>query len=114
MRPFLYLLTALAVMSLALWAYQENYKTQSALSEVEQLNRQIGETRAAIGVLRAEWAYLNRPDRLRELALLNFRDLQLVPLAPDQFVRADQIRFPPPVAEIAATETDDILQELDP
>ena len=93
MRPLLYVATALAVMGLALWAYQENYRTKSALDEVEDLNRQIGETRRAIAVLRAEWAYLNRPDRLRELALLNFDRLGLVPLSPDQFARVDQIAF---------------------
>lgn len=94
MKPFLYIATALSVMALALWAYQENYRTQAALSQVEELNREIGEVRQAIGVLRAEWAYLNRPDRLRELALLNFDRLGLVPLSPDQFARAGQIAYP--------------------
>ena len=75
MRPLLYVLTALAVIGLAMWAYQENYRTQKAVAEVETLNREIGETRAAIAVLRAEWAYLNRPDRLRDLAMANFDHL---------------------------------------
>lgn len=94
MKPILYVSTALAVMGLAMWAYQENYRTQSALSEVEDLNRQIGDLRQAMGVLRAEWAYLNRPDRLRDLALLNYDRLGLVPLSPDQFARVDQIAYP--------------------
>jgi hypothetical protein len=106
MKPILYVLTALCVMALALWAYQENYKTQRALSEVEDLNRKIGDTREAIGVLRAEWAYLNRPDRLRELALLNFDSLGLVPLSPEHFARVDQIAFPRPDApEVIPVQT---------
>ncbi len=37
------LLSALAVMGLAFWAYQENYKTQSAIAEVRQLHREIAD-----------------------------------------------------------------------
>jgi len=94
MRSFFYILSAMAVMSLAYWAYQENYKTQQAVGEVKRLHRQIGREREALAVLNAEWAYLNRPDRLRELAEINFDRLGLLPFMPDQFGRVDQIAFP--------------------
>ncbi|MBV1904082.1 MAG: cell division protein FtsL [Marinosulfonomonas sp.] len=94
MRPLLYVLSALAVMGLAFWAYHENYKTQQALRDVEKLQRDIGGLREELGVLRAEWAYLNRPDRLRELADINYDRLGLLPLTPQQFGRIDQISFP--------------------
>ncbi|MWD27251.1 cell division protein FtsL [Aquicoccus sp. SCR17] len=95
MRSFLFVLTALSVIALAFWAYRENYATQEALSETEHLQREIGQARAKLGVLRAEWAYLNRPDRLQELANLNFDRLGLMPLHPDQFGRTDQVAYPP-------------------
>jgi hypothetical protein len=95
MKALLSILAALAVMGLAFWAYRENYATQAALDEVEQLEREIGNAREALSVLRAEWAYLNRPDRLRDLAELNFDRLGLLPLRPEQFGSVDQVAFPP-------------------
>ena len=94
MRSLLYVLTASLVIGLAFWAYHENYRTQEALNETEQLQREIGLARQRLGVLRAEWAYLNRPDRLRELSEINFERLGLLPLAPDQFGRIDQVSYP--------------------
>ena len=94
MKSFLYVLTALSVIGLAFWAYHENYRTQEALNKTENLQRQIGLARQRLGVLRAEWAYLNRPNRLRELADLNFDRLGLLPLAPEQFGRIDQVSYP--------------------
>ncbi|AXQ92903.1 cell division protein FtsL [Cereibacter azotoformans] len=95
MRPVLYVLTFLAVMSLAFWAYRENYATQQALKDVSSLNREIASLREALSVQRAEWAYLNRPDRLRELAALNFDRLGLLPLEAAQFGTPAQVSYPP-------------------
>jgi len=95
MRPFLCLLSVLGVIGFAFWAYQENYRTRAALGRLEDLQREVGRLMEMRAVLRAEWAYLNRPDRLRELADLNFEELGLFPLLPEQFGHVDQIAFPP-------------------
>jgi hypothetical protein len=94
MKSLLYVVTALAVFGLAFWAYQENYATQQVLKETRSLQREIGTARTRLSVLRAEWAYLNRPDRLRELAALNFDRLALLPLRPNQFGQVDEVAYP--------------------
>ena len=94
MRPVLYVLSFLALIALGFWAYRENYATQSALKGVETLQRQIVGLREALSVQRAEWAYLNRPDRLRDLATVNFDRLGLLPMEPSQFGNAAQVAYP--------------------
>ncbi|MFZ1727369.1 MAG: hypothetical protein WAU13_12000, partial [Albidovulum sp.] len=94
MRSLFFILTAFAVMGLAFWAYRENYRTQDDLAEIRDLRGEIGQLRESLGVLRAEWAYLNRPDRLRELADMNFERLGLLPLEPAQFGTVAEIGFP--------------------
>ena len=95
MRTILYILTTLAVVGLAFWAYRENYATQQALSDADRLHANIRNTHARLAVLRAEWAFQNRPERLRDLADLNFDRLGLLPLHPGQFGQVDQVAFPP-------------------
>ncbi len=97
MRSFFYILSALAVIGLAYWAYHENYSTQAAISHAERLENRISIARQRLRVLNAEWAYLNRPSRLRELADINFDRLGLMPLEADQFGRIDEVEYPPEV-----------------
>jgi len=94
MRSIFYIISGLMVMGLAYWAYHENYETQASLKDVRNLHRQIGAAHERLNILEAEWAYLNRPDRLRDLAELNFDRLGLLPLMPDAFGRIEQIAYP--------------------
>ncbi|MCB2114810.1 MAG: cell division protein FtsL [Rhodobacteraceae bacterium] len=94
MRSLLILLSVAAIMSLGFWAYRENYRTQGELAEVRALQGEIGQLKESLGMLRAEWAYLNRPDRLRELAEINFGRLGLLPLEPRQFGTVSEVAYP--------------------
>ena len=114
MKTLLYLSTALCVIALAFWAYRENYTTQARLGEVERLQDQIGTSRARLAVLRAEWAYLNRPDRLRDLAEINFDRLGLLPLRPEQFGRIDEVAYPLRDAYLPITEPIDVRADTAP
>src|SRR3546814_2587117 len=53
-----------------------------------KLQTRISETRETSHVLRAEWAYLNRLDRIREMSATH---LNLVPLTPDR-IRSEERR----------------------
>ena len=95
MRSVLYLLTINLVTALAFWAYRENYATQEALQETSDLHRDMRAAHARLAVLKAEWAYLNRPERLRDLVDINFDRLGLLPMRAEQFGRVDEIVYPP-------------------
>ena len=49
---------------------------------------------ARLDRLAAEWAYLNRPDRLRDLAELNFGRLELLAMRPEAFANIDDVPMP--------------------
>ena len=85
MRNFFYLMIFGLVITLAYWAYQENVKTQMAIKKSEEFQTEIGKARAKLSVLKAEWAYLNRPERLIHLTNLGFDQLKLAPISATNF-----------------------------
>ncbi len=102
MRTVFLALASIVVITLAFWAYRENYETQTAMKKSRDLQQQISSARERLRVLNAEWAYLNRPERLRDLADMNFARLGLLPLEAYQFSMPDQIPYPP--KEVAAND----------
>lgn len=111
MRNLMYVLTVMAVIGLGFWAYRENYRTKAELDDVHRLQSELAILRESLGVLHAEWAYLNRPDRLRELADINFDRLQLLPLVPEQFGAVDQVAYPAP--DVVLPDSGDLAAPID-
>ena len=95
MKLLLRLSAIVMVVICATWAYRVNYTTQEAMNRVADLEAAIAAEREAIAVLDAEWAYLNRPDRLRALVAGNAATLGLVELTPDHFGDVAMIAYPP-------------------
>ncbi len=95
MRLTMGIVMGLAVLLLAFWAYQENYRTRQALADARAIQAEIGRLQERRVVLRAEWAWLNRPERLRDLAELNYEKLGLGPMEPEHFGSLDQVAYPP-------------------
>lgn len=101
MRGLVFTIVAAVVLGLGFWAYRENYRTQDSLGQVVTLQAEIASLRERQMVLSAEWAYLNRPDRLRELADLNFERLALMPLRPEQFGNVENATYPTPMLPVS-------------
>jgi hypothetical protein len=95
-RLVLHVSAAVLVVVCATWAYRVNYATQEALNRAADLRAAIAAEREALAVLKAEWAYLNRPDRLHELVELNANVLGLAELTPDQLGEAAMVAYPEP------------------
>ncbi len=96
MRSLLYVMALGMVAAVAVWAYRVNYDTLNALDRVSDLQSQIAREREAIAILRAEWAYLNAPERLARLSLMHEGELGLAPMGPDHFAETQMVAFPPP------------------
>jgi hypothetical protein len=85
--------------------FQLKYRVQGQEQELAHLFRQIQNDRDQIQVLRAEWAHLNDPHRLADLAR---RYLDLAPVAGVQLVRLDALPpRPTPMVEEAASQGGD-------
>ena len=114
MRALLSTLSFIAVMALAFWAYRENYATQTQLKEMAKVQDQIAALRDEIAMQKAEWAYLNRPTRLRDLAAMNFDRLGLMPMAPLQLASVADVGLPvaQPLMMAGTDQSDGVLAPL--
>lgn len=77
-----------ALVSSALYAYSIKYETTLQAEQLQKLKAKAQRERDAIAVLKAEWQFLNRPERLQALA---DKHLDLQPLHITQIVRLSDI-----------------------
>lgn len=83
MKPKMVVTLLIGAVAMGYGVYQMKYKVQTLKERAATLEAEIGREKAAIEVLRAEWAYLTRPARLERLA---DEHLDLAPMAPEQVV----------------------------
>ena len=93
MRNLFYIITFGLIITLAYWANKENVKTQMAIKKSEEIQAEIGKARAKLAVLKAEWAYLNRPERLIHLTNLGFDQLKLGPIRAANFGEINRLNM---------------------
>ncbi|MCC3246526.1 hypothetical protein LG047_14585 [Methylocystis sp. WRRC1] len=86
------LLNIVAILSLvgsAVYAYSIKYQTSYRAEQIAKTKIEIKAERDAIAVLRAEWSYMTRPERLQPLADKYLADLK--PLQVTQLVAAQSL-----------------------
>lgn len=98
MLRFLNVLTFVCLLGSAGYAYSVKYETIYRAEQIAKLEREIKAERDAIAVLRAEWAYATRPDRIQTLAdkyldLVVAKPIQVLDIAilPERSARVDVI-----------------------
>jgi hypothetical protein len=103
-RPFTCLCLVAACGS-GLYLYSEKHRTAMLDRDIGQVIRQTEAARAQTGMLRAEWALLNEPGRLQDMAE---KYLSLKTMAPTQFVQVSDLsaHLPAPLAPAPAGATD--------
>lgn len=88
MWRLLHLFAIGALIGSAIYVYHIKYETILESEQIVKLRHQINKAQDEIGVLRAEYEHLARPDRIQELA---DKMLQMQPLALNQIARPDEI-----------------------
>lgn len=88
------------VVSVSLFVlYRVKYEVQSLQAQVADTQRQLETEKQTLHIVAAEWAYLNRPERLRQLASKYFSSSGVTV---DQIAEIEAIPFPKQMEASAA------------
>ncbi len=99
MLRFLNIIAILALVGSAVYAYSIKYQTSYRAEQIAKTKIEIRQERDAIAVLRAEWAYMTRPERIQQLAdayLPGMKQLEVLQIVaaqslPERSPRVDSI-----------------------
>ena len=105
MIKLLHVIAIGALVSSAVYAYTIKYETTLEAEQLQKIRMKAQRERDAIAVLKAEWQYLNRPDRLQTLA---DRHLDLQPFSVTQVVRLSVIPNRGPKVDAIGRKLEDL------
>jgi cell division protein FtsL len=88
MVRFLNVLAVAALIGSVIYVYTIKYETIFHAEKIVKLKHEIKAEQDQVGILRAEWAHLTRPERIQALA---DKLLDLRPIAMNQIVSADAL-----------------------
>ena len=90
--------------------FSVKYQVHDLEEEQKRFVGELDDERRALHVLRAEWATLNDPDRIRELAQVH---LGLVPIRPNQVMGLDGLQTIP-VRALDVEPIDEAIEQRGP
>ena len=96
MRLIFYSFSLILVMSLAYLANLESVKTKAIMYSAKLLRTEVDELKEELKFLNAEWALLNRPDRLTDLVKWHYRELKLMPISIKNFKSIKSVELSKP------------------
>ncbi|MGO4404042.1 hypothetical protein AB4Z10_07215 [Bosea sp. RAF48] len=105
MIKLLHVIAIGALVSSAVYAYSIKYETTLAAEHLQKLKTKTQRERDAIQVLKAEWQFLNRPDRVQALAE---RHLDLQPFVVTQVVKPSDIPNRGPKVDTIGRKLEDL------
>ena len=105
MIKLLHVIAIGALVSSAVYAYSIKYETTLAAEHLQKLKGKTQRERDAIQVLKAEWQFLNRPDRVQSLA---DRHLDLQPFVVTQVVKPSDIPNRGPKVDAIGRKLEDL------
>lgn len=101
MVRFLNIAMIVALVGSAVYAYSIKYQTSYRAEQIAKAKFEIKAEHDAIGVLRAEWSFLTRPERIQQLSE---RYLDLQPLTLDKLVTARALPEKAPRVDVIAAK----------
>lgn len=105
MIKLLHVIAIGALVSSAVYAYSIKYETTLEAEQLQKTRAKAQRERDAIAVLKAEYQYLNRPDRLQMLA---DRHLDLQPFSVTQVVRLSDVPKRGPKVDAIGRKLEDL------
>lgn len=105
MIKLLHVIAIGALVSSAVYAYSIKYETTLANEQLQKMRGKTQRERDAIAVLKAEWQFLNRPDRIQTLSE---RHLDLQAFTATQVVKASEIPNRGPKVDAIGRKLDDL------
>lgn len=93
MRHAFYIPSVVVMLALAFVNHWQTSQTRQIAREVKTLKGDVSHMRDELNLLAAEWAYLNRPERLRALVEMHAERLGLEPLTHDRIGAVHQIPY---------------------
>ena len=91
----------LVIVVAAFFLYQVKYEVQNLRSQIAETSRELELERESLHVVAAEWAYLNRPERLQTLSA---KYLSSASVMVNQIAEVEAVPFPKRMEAALANE----------